>query len=83
MSSNFDNFPNINPGDKVRITWTERLYGQQEVGEAYLSSSKEKTLMVRFGNKEVSATSLRLNNDIERTEIVKPEQTISNNNRND
>ena len=68
MSENWNNFPAISPGDKVKITWTEKYYGNQESGEAF---AERGAVMVRFGEKTVSVDALRSNENIERTEVVK------------
>lgn len=66
-ANNWNNFPKIKTGDKVRITWDERFYGMQEDGEAFSDSG---TLKVRFGTKEVNVELLRENSHIERTEVI-------------
>jgi hypothetical protein len=66
---NWNNFPKIKPGDKVKITWTEdAFYGIQETGEAFVAGG---VTMVRFERKDVPADSLREIDGIERTEIIK------------
>lgn len=69
-AENWNKFPKINPGDKVRITWDDRYYGNQETGTAFLSRKDKGTMMVKFGDKKVTADSLRGNEHIERTEVI-------------
>lgn len=58
-----NNLPNIKKGDKVKVTWNERYYGNQEVGTAL--NKKE----VDFGGQIVTVDALRFNENIERIEV--------------
>lgn len=63
----YDNIPEIKEGDKVKITWNERYYGNQETG---IASIKDGVLIVTFAPHEVPVKSLRSNENIERIEVI-------------
>jgi len=66
--NNWNNFPDIKVGDKIRVTWNERYYGLQDDGEAYKDGDK---LLVKFGDYHFTPDNLRSNPNIIRTEIIK------------
>ncbi len=72
--NNWNNFPKIQVGNTVKITWDEKFYGNQETGTAILHKGQ---IFVQFDGQAISLDALRSNDHIEKTEIVEKLNQIS------
>lgn len=60
-------FPDIKAGDIIKITWSEKYYGNQELGVA---EDHDGEIFVKFEHNVIALDQIRFNDEIIRTEII-------------